>query len=90
MRSIGGVILTVEDRVWSFGGMLMTGKTEVLGEKPAPTVTLSNTKLTWTHPRSKSSLRSMKLDVLVDILLLSYYYYSFLPQRKTDYCYLRK
>jgi hypothetical protein len=26
----------MNERVWSFGGMIMAGKTEILGEKPVP------------------------------------------------------
>jgi hypothetical protein len=46
--------------VWSNGGMT-DSKTEVLGQIPGPTATLSTTNLTWTGPDSNLGLCSDRL-----------------------------
>jgi hypothetical protein len=42
---------------WSTGGMKLTGKTEVIGKKTYPSVTLSTTNPTWTDKGSNPGLR---------------------------------
>jgi hypothetical protein len=45
------VMALVEDEkklIWMIGGVMLTGKTEVIGEKVCPSATLSTTDPTWT------------------------------------------
>jgi hypothetical protein len=39
------------------GGIILTGKTEELGEETRPSATLSTTNLTWIDPNSNTGLR---------------------------------